>query len=293
MLRVLPVALLLLAVPATASAAANGPLAIVDADGVYRIGLDGTERRLAATRNAGFVARSRDGSILVYGADDRIFMRRGDRTVRSFRTPGLSVNSLAISPDGKRIAFTAFRDRDSIAGHIYPYTARIDGTRIRSLRTHRRFVTQIAFLRDGRLLYVGTGGQEESSDCNAEIRRIRADGTQDVRIYHGPGGESRPCPQTFSLSPGGSALAMAAITSGDEPAGPGPPPGVYRLAVRAGALPKPLAQRAANPAWSPAGDQIAFTSYGAGAVVRIPAAGGEPVRIAQRFGRSITWLSGA
>ncbi len=124
---------------------------------------------------------------------------------------------------------TAFRDSDHDAGHVFAYLARIDLRRLRSLRTTTRFAYDMKFAPDGKsLVYVGDSRRGDNAGCSA-IRRIRMDGSHDTLLYRGRGGGGRPCPLDISLSPGGTKLAMTAATGLEEPAGPGPPTGIYRL----------------------------------------------------------------
>jgi dipeptidyl aminopeptidase/acylaminoacyl peptidase len=310
--RLVPFALLVLAscAPASASAApANGPVAFATSDSIFLQPLDGPEITRADRVGANVIAASRDGSLLAFdsggiGRTKLSVAKTAGGPVRMVDLEGISIHSLDISPDNTMLAITAFRDSDSIAGHIYPYLVRIDGRKLRALKTKARFAYDMRFTRDGKsVLYTAPSQKrDDSSDCTASVRRIRIDATRDTSVYRGTGGD-RPCPLDISLSPGGTSLAMTALTSGEEPAGPGPPPGVWRLSLtpRPG-KPRLLADQARSPAWSPAGDQIAYTATGGdprfpGAgptgIYRIGKGGGTPVRLSTRSAGSMVWLPGA
>jgi dipeptidyl aminopeptidase/acylaminoacyl peptidase len=299
-------AVLLAAAPA-AHAATNGPLAFAADDGLFVQPLQGSELTRVDRGGVQTVAASRDGKLLAFGTsvgDDvrlSVAATAGGPT-RTVRLKGISINSIDISPDKRLLAITAFRDNDSTPGHIFAYLVRRDGTKLRALRTKARFAVDMRFTPDGKsLLYVSPSSTpEEISDCTSSIRRIRLDGTRDTALYKGTGG-TLACPLSLSLSPTGTSVAMAALESGDEPAGPGPAPNVYRLSLTTkGAKPKLLVRQGYAPAWSPGGDQIAYTStrspFGPATdptgTFRIPAAGGTPVRVSERSASAIAWLRG-
>lgn len=297
------------AAPAGAPAA-NGPLAYVtDGKVLLQPAAGGPPVLRAGTLSASSVSASHDGSLLAVVRDpiDRrdssrvALMPAGGGKGRALVFRGLTISALAVSPDRRLLAFTAFRFGDDTPGHVFAYVARIDGTGLRPLRTATRFAYDIEFTPDGRsLVYIGDSMRGENAGC-ATIRRIRLDQTRDRLLYRGAGG-ARPCPFQLSLSPGGTSLAMTAATSLDEPAGPGPPSGVWRLGLRPGSRPVLLSPTALHPAWSPDGRQIAFGAFGRDddaqypgrgphGLHRIDTAGRVPVKIAEQQVDSLAWLA--
>jgi Tol biopolymer transport system component len=296
---------------AAAQAASNGPLALVRGT---TLSLQPAAGGAPAVRLTGLtpgspLAASRDGAQLAFltgpvGDSSRLSIAKpAGGAVRSVTLKGLSVNSLAFSPDRRTLVLTAFRAGDSGVGHVRAYLYRIATRRVTPLRTAFRYAFDAAFTPDGRsVVYVGDRLQEEeSSDCASALRRVRIDGTRDTLLYQGAGG-SRPCPQAISPSPGGTSVAMTAITAGDEPAGPGPASGVWRLALTKGAKPKLLAATAASPAWSPAGDRIAYGAFGRSdgqypfsgvtGLFTQPKGGGTPAQLSGEGVSSLAWLAG-
>lgn len=264
-------ALVVLLPAGAAQAAADGPIAVVRGTTLSlqpTAGGPATER-LTGLAQGSPLAASRDGRRLAFltaATDDSSHLSIAGTSAGAAKTvvlKNVSVNSLAFSPDGRTLAITAFRRSDNSAGHVFPYLYRIATGRLTSLRTKVRYAFDLEFAPDGRsLVYVADRlREEESSDCASALRRVRPDGTRDTLIYQGAGG-SRPCPTEISLSPGGGAVAMTAITAGDEPAGPGPASGVWRLDLAKGARPRRLSVTAGSPAWSPSGGRIAYRAFG-------------------------------
>ncbi len=293
--------------PTASNAATNGPV-VIASDSVFLQPLSGPEVTRTTSVGAAAISASRDGSLLAFSSGPFGGMTKltfgatagGPLTTHVLR--GISIHTIDISPNGRLIALTAFRDSDSQAGHIFAYLVRRDGTKLRRLPTKAKLAADMRFAPDGKsLLYVSPSTTPtEISDCTASIRRIRLNGTHDVSLYKGTGG-ALACPQQISVSPDGRSVAMTGFTSGDEPAGPGPAPGIYRLSLTSRtAKPKLLVQGGRAAAWSPAGDQIAYSAVpvdprdqtsGPTGIFRIPRNGGTPVRVSDRgFSNSIAWL---
>lgn len=271
--------------PAAVAQAANGPVAFGSGGNLVLQPLTGAPR-VVPGRAAQIVGSSRSGKLLAYSSgvdgDVTITDPRG-KVLRSFNAGGLTVHSLDISPDGGRVALTAFRDAEPVPGRVYPYVARIDGRDLRRLKTQLRYTYDIRFTRDGgSIVYAGVPSTGDFARC-ASLRRVRLDGTGEKWLYQATGGVT-PCVVGFGLSPGGSTAAFV----GDPGPGAQSRAALYRVALTGSATPQLLRPAAFAVAWAPTGDQLAYSTPAG--TFRVSQFGGPDTLVSSAPTLSLTWL---
>lgn len=279
------------ALAATPAAAANGRIAF-SAAGNLVLQPEKGAATVVRGRQASIVGSSRSGRLLAYSSgldgDVTITDARG-RIKDQMNFRGIVVHSLDISPNGKLLALTAFRDAEPGATNLFPYIARITGKHLTRVKTRVRHTFDLRFTRDGgSFVYAGAPSTGDFTTC-ASLRRVRTDGARDVSLYEATGGAT-PCVVNVSLSPGGS---TAAFTGDPAPGQPLPPgvavrSGVYRVSLSGRGRPKLVQPGAFATAWAPAGDQIAFSAPGG--TFRISQFGGPVTQVSKLPTFSMTWL---
>jgi Tol biopolymer transport system component len=156
--------------------------------------------------------------------------------------------SPAFSPDGRRIAFTSYRQGDS---EIYVMDA--NGKRLQELTFRPLADDDPAWSPDGR--YIAFEGFQ---DGHFDIWVMRADGREQRRLTTSPGWDADP-----AFSPDGTKIAFTSERDGNRE--------IYvmdadgsnqrRLTFTAGNVVSPPVDSVdQNPSWSPNGTQIAFDS---------------------------------
>lgn len=253
---------LALALPGVAGAT-NGRVALVNSGNLILQAQSGPVATLPG-RAAGIVGGSRGGKVLVTssGADGDITVTDAKgKVVRQFNLAGIAIHSLDVSTDGRRIALTAFRDADPVPGHIYPYVLNVNGSGLRRLKTSLRYTYDLRFVGHGTttLAYAGAPSAGPYVGC-ASLRRVKVDGSGDRELYGAVGGNT-PCVVNFAISPGGGAAALIGDPAPGLASTPGQPrTALYRVTLDDKSVPKLLDAETFAVAWSPDGDQLAFST---------------------------------
>ncbi|UTI64054.1 hypothetical protein NBH00_22295 [Paraconexibacter antarcticus] len=278
---------------ADAATARDGSLALATGGQFVLQPVGGGSARRAAGPGVSIVGTSRGGGLVALSSGaggDVTITTPGGRVIRRFAFGGIVVHSLDISPDGRTLALTAFRNAEPYPGHLFPYLARVDGRDLRRLRTRTRFVYDLRFTPDGgSLVYAGAPSAGTQVGC-ASLRRVRADGAADAAVYPAGRTPGRPCVVTLALSPGGDG---AAFTGDPDPARPSPDGAVrtaaYRVRLSGPSIPA-LVQRAAYAvAWAPGGGRIAFSTP-AGTFYAASSGTPRPVLVSPLSTLSLAWL---
>lgn len=243
-------------------------------------------------RPAAIVGSSRSGRLIATssGVDGDVTISDAHgRAKRRMNFRGIVIHSLDVSPDGRRIALTAFRDAEPGRLNVFPYVVGIDGKGLARLRTGLPHAFDLRFTRDGdALVYAGAPADGPFAPCPS-LRRVRLDGTRDTLLYAAAGGRL-PCVVNVTMAPTGP---FAAFT-GDPAPGTAAPPGasvrtgVYRVQLIGNGVPTLLAADAFAPAWAPAGDQVAYSTTTG--TFRLPAGGGTRTFVTTTPALSLTWL---
>lgn len=275
----------------SAAAAKNGRLAFPNADNLVLQPLTGAPS-VIKDRRATIIGSSRSGRLMALssGTDGDVTIADGrGRVVRRIDFRGLVVHSVDISPDGRRLALTAFRDADPGRLNVFPYVADITGRGLIRVKTRLRHTFDLRFTRDGRaLIYAGAPTRGDFVACPS-LRRVRLDGTRDTLLYEAVGG-TLPCALNFALSPDGRSAAF----TGDPAPGQVPPPGtsvrtnVYQVALAGRRAPRLIAPQAFSVAWAPDGDQIAYSSLTG--TYRVRQDGSKPRPVSPTPTLALTWL---
>jgi Tol biopolymer transport system component len=276
---------------APAAGAANGRL-VFSAAGNLILQPQSGKATVIGGRQASIIGSSRSGKLMAYssGTDGDVTVADARGRIREqMNFAGIVVHSLDISPNGKMLALTAFRDAERGPVNIFPYIARIDGKRLTRVRTRVLHTFDLRFTRDGKyFVYAGAPSTGDFTAC-ASLRRVRLDGAQDESLYEATGGPT-PCVVNVSLSPGGSTAAF----TGDPAPGQPLPPGmsvrssIYRVSMSGRGTPRLVTPGAFAAAWSPAGDQIAYSTIGG--TYRISQFGGPATQVSRLATLSLTWL---
>lgn len=197
------------------------------------VSLDGTKMAFVASPNE-------------LGYNQVVVMNADGTEAHFVSTPNIDVGTVAISPDGTRIALEG-----TVEGNTDIYVVNSDGTRLLRL-THDPHTDQYpSWSPDGStIVYDDAGKKEKMADPQfsktAEIFTVPADGGTPTRITHNQGNDAAP-----SYSPNGKSIVDESFLglSMMKPDG-----SHYRqLAV--------AAPSAFTPRFSPDGKTIAFTYY--------------------------------
>jgi Tol biopolymer transport system component len=180
------------------------------------------------------------------GYNQIVIMNADGSGARFVRTTDIDVGSVAISPDGTRIAFEG-----TVDGNTDIYVVNSDETGLRRLTTDPNTDQYPAWSPDGTTIaYDNAGGREQIADPQfsktAEIYTVPADGGPVTRITHNDGSDAAP-----SYSPDGTTIVDQSFHgfSTMNPDGSN-----YRGF--------PVASSTAfTPRYSPNGKTIAFTYY--------------------------------
>ena len=188
------------------------------------------------------------------------------------------------SPDGRRIAFTSFRDGQislvgSPLGEIYVMD--MDGGNLVNLSNHPDDDREPSWSPDG--TRIAFSGKREG---DSEIFLMDLDGSNVVNITENPGSDRQP-----SWSPDGTQVAFTSVrenASGALQAGE-----IYVVGTDRGSIGVNLTQNPAEegqPSWSPDGSRIAFVSGrdGDDEIYVINADGSDPINLSRSPG-SIDW----
>ncbi|WP_354700433.1 hypothetical protein [Paraconexibacter sp. AEG42_29] len=277
-----------------AAVAKNGRLAFPNASNLVLQPLTGAPS-VIKDRRATIIGSSRSGRLMALssGTDGDVTIADGrGRVIRRIDFRGIVIHSLDISPDGRRLALTAFRDAEPGRLNLFPYVADISGRGLTRVTTRLRHTFDLRFTRDGRaFVYAGAPTTGDFVACPS-LRRVRLDGTRDTLLYEAVGG-TLPCALSFALSPAGN----SAVFTGDPAPGQLPPPGtlvrtgVYQVALTGRATPRLLHPQAFAVAWAPDGDQVAFSSLAG--TYRMRAGGGTATRVSPTPTLAMTWLKAA
>ncbi|BCJ56871.1 VWA domain-containing protein [Micromonospora endophytica] len=175
-----------------------------------------------------------------------LWLRRpGTTPVRLVGGPG-TVAHPALSPDGRRVAFTSDR-----AGNADIWTIGTDGSGLRRLTDHPAEDSWPTWSPDGtRIAFAST-----RADLAGDLWVMPAAGGAPTRITDGPAADSQP-----AWSPQGRRIAFT--TTRFAPAGSPGLRTVATVAATGGAVTRavPGPGDATEPAFSPEGDRIAFTT---------------------------------
>jgi dipeptidyl aminopeptidase/acylaminoacyl peptidase len=188
---------------------------------------------------------------------DLVIVGADGRNMRELATDVSLISSRpAWSPDGGMLAFTAATDHDDSDEATDLVVVDADGGNARRLtRTGRAFAP--VWSPDGRTIVFAERARGPVFPLTATIWAIGADGGGRRRLLEGARGRF-DVPSSFS--PDGSQLAFTRWTWREGGgAGVANPPAIYRLDTRS-LEPSRLAERAADPAFSPDGAKIAYVS---------------------------------
>lgn len=245
---------------------------------------DGDEASLV-TRSAGdkiHCSWDPDGRTLLVSRLDSVPIRVDVATGREtpLSIPFSNVVDAVVSPDGSRIAFSAIPADTVDSNEIW--LAKADGTAVRRITDMPFLQHQPAWSPDGRWLYFlsSKGGKEDPAH---DVWRVAIDGTSREQITAGALYQFE-----VAVSPTG-ALAYSSNRSGN-----------YEIWVeRENAAPVPVTEHPAldsEPAWSPDGRSLLFTSTRGGVPNLwrvVPGEGGEgaPIQITHTRGgaRAAAW----
>ncbi|WP_432957820.1 VWA domain-containing protein [Micromonospora haikouensis] len=175
-----------------------------------------------------------------------LYLRRPDAPpLRLVGAPG-TVAHPALSPDGRRVAFTSDR-----AGNADIWLVGIDGTGLRRLTDHPAEDSWPTWSPDGTRIAYGSTRDDPAGD----VWVVPAAGGDPVRVTDGPAAEGQP-----TWSPDGRRLAFT--TTRFAPASDPTSRTVATVAPGGGPVTRavPGPRDAAEPAWSADGARIAFTS---------------------------------
>ena len=148
------------------------------------------------------------------------------------------------SPDGRKIAFTSRRDRDS---NIFVMDA--DGKNVRRLTNHPGVDSNPAWSPNGRNIAFRSNRQDE----NYDIYVMDADGKNVHRLTHHPGPDNLP-----AWSPNGREIAFTSARDENKNG-----TNIYAMDADGGNVRRLTHRFQFNtmPAWSPNGRKIAFVAY--------------------------------
>ncbi|MEH1013097.1 VWA domain-containing protein [Micromonospora sp. CPCC 206060] len=175
-----------------------------------------------------------------------LYLRRpGTTPLRLVGGPG-TVDHPALSPDGRRVAFTSDR-----GGNPDIWLVATDGSGLRRLTDHPAGDSWPTWSPDGtRIAFSST-----RDDPAGDIHLVPATGGTPVRVTDGPAADGQP-----AWSPDGRQLAFT--TTRFAPAADPTARTVATVAVGGGPVTRavPGPGNASEPAWSPDGTRIAFTA---------------------------------
>jgi TolB protein len=255
---VIVAAMLLLAVPATASAAwpgLNGRVALTQnpqTKDVFAVALDGTSTQLTFTGNVEEQSTwAPDGRRIAYKRSDEVFIRDVTTNAAPVRLTNKAVSAEnntqpGWSPDGRSIVFRTNRANPTVnVADIWIMDA--DGTDERPLIVQDEDQRYPALSPDGRLIaYTSRNARD------ADLWVANADGTGAHLVYDSGVADSAP-----AWSPDSTRLAFEQHDPGESTNGD-----IFVLDVGNGDVARLTDDPAHDegPAWSPDGSMIAFTS---------------------------------
>jgi TolB protein len=227
-------------------------------------------------------ALSPDGQLIAYlNPAGQLWLMRADGSDQRRLTQGGSPATPTWSPDGRRLAYTAWND-----DYCYPgtqkcaitdiWTVNVDGTAERKLLD--RALSPVWSPGGSQLLYRDFAGPAEAGMAAGDLELARPDGSHIRRVATGLSWDGTR--QLPAWSPSGTWIAYERMTwSGEHRLIVVRPNGSHRHRLTSGS----------SPAWSPSGRSIAFERKSG--VFVTPSSGGRARRIAPP-GSCPTWSPG-